>query len=88
MGRDLHEIKKNVADLSSTAFPGGDLEGHRRYHILMIERTEEIRKLRVAIREKTLGGLIWALIVFLGLCIYSYVAGGKPPTIPPGMLGR
>ncbi len=87
MARDLHDIKKNVNDLAATAFPGGDIEGHRRYHQVMIERNLEIRRLRVAIQEKTISGLIWAFIVFLGLCVFSYVTGKNPP-LPPGMLGR
>lgn len=82
MAQDIHEIKKNVSDLTTSAFPGGDVEGHRRYHALMIERTEEIRRLRRAIQEKTISGLIWAFLVFLSLCVYSYVGGGKP-TLPP-----
>lgn len=87
MARDIHDIKKNMADLSSTAFPGGDVEGHRRYHELMIERNMELRRLRIAIQEKTLSGLVWVLIIFLGLCVLSYITG-KPPVIPPGVLGR
>lgn len=46
-----------------TAFPGGDVEGHRRYHDAMIEKTAEMRRLRIAIQEKTISGLIWAFIV-------------------------
>ena len=80
MAKDIHDIKKSVSDLSHSAFPGGDIEGHRRYHASMIERTEEIRRLRRAIQEKTISGLIWALIVFLGLCVLSYISG-KPPTL-------
>lgn len=85
MARDIHSIKKSVADLSTAAFPGGDVEGHRRYHALIIERNQEIRRLRIAIQEKTISGLIWAFLVFLGLCVFSYVSGGggKPPTFPP-----
>lgn len=80
MGQDIHHIKKSL----TAPFPGGDIEGHLRYHQLMIERNNELRRLRVAIQEKTISGLIWAALAFLGLCIYNYfVSGGKPPTLPP-----
>lgn len=52
------------------AFPGGDAEGHRRAHEAMIERTAELRRLRVAIQEKTISGLVWAAVVGLGLLVY------------------
>lgn len=73
MGGDIHEIKESLASLITTAFPAGDAEGHRRYHDLMIRRNEEIRRLRIAVQEKTISGLIWAFLVFLGLCIYTFL---------------
>ena len=45
------------------AYPSGDVDGHRRYHELIIENTEEKRRLRLAIKEKTYAGLAWAAIV-------------------------
>ena len=73
MSEDIHEIKQSLANLITTAFPAGDAEGHRRYHDLMIRRNEEIRRLRIAVQEKTISGLIWAFLVFLGLCIYTFI---------------
>lgn len=55
------------------AFPAGDTEGHRRYHQTMIEMLEERRRLRVAIQEKTVSGMVWVLILFLGLAIWEYI---------------
>lgn len=52
------------------AFPSGDIDGHRRYHDLIITQTEEYRQLRVAIREKTLGGLVWAAIVGIAALLW------------------
>lgn len=83
MARDINDIKKSMANLASSAFPGGDIEGHRRYHDLVIKRTEEIRQLRIAIQTKTISGLVWAFLIFLGLCIFNYVIGIRPPTFPP-----
>lgn len=65
-------LEYRVASIEK-AFPGGDIDGHRRYHELMIERTSEVRRLRVAIQEKTISGLLWALIIGIGLAVWSYV---------------
>lgn len=62
------------------AFPGGDHVGHCRYHILMIEHLEERRRLRIAIQEKTISGLIWAALVGGSIAFWqwfmSQVRGG------------
>ncbi len=63
------DMEKRFAD----AFPGGDHVGHCRYHTLMIEHIEERRKLRMAVQEKTIAGLVWAGIVGLGLAVWAYV---------------
>jgi hypothetical protein len=51
-------------------FPSSDVDGHRRAHEAMIERTSEIRRLRVAIQEKTISGLIWSGIVGIAVLIW------------------
>lgn len=84
IARDCAETKEMVAEMKNSAFPGGDIGGHKRYHEAVIERTAEMRRLRVAIQERTVTSIIWALCVFLALCVYAYCTGGKPPpfTIP------
>ena len=54
-----------------TAFPADDIEGHRRYHELIIEEIEERRKLRRAIQEKTISGLIWAGLVGIAMAVWN-----------------
>ena len=61
-----HEMMEALAKLSG-AFPGGDSEGHRRYHEAIIENTAEKRRLRIAIQEKTISGVIWAGVVWLAV---------------------
>lgn len=56
------------------AFPNSDFEGHRRYHQTMIETLNEKRRLRIAIQEKTISGLIWAVIVFVGASVWGKVS--------------
>lgn len=59
----------------SGAFPGADGDAHRRAHEAMIERTAELRRLRVAIQEKTIGGLVWAAMIAVGLAMWKYIIG-------------
>ena len=65
----LTELNNKVGKLFK-AFPGDDVEGHRRAHEAQIEMVEEKRKLRIAIQEKTISGLIWAALVALGTALY------------------
>lgn len=60
-----HVATQKAVQRLRDAFPVGDTEGHRRYHEAMIERNAEIRRLRVAITEKTLSAIIWGVIAFL-----------------------
>ena len=67
------EIESHLEAHINKAFAGGDAEGHRRAHEAMINLIEEKRRLRVAIQEKTISGLIWAGIMFVGLAIFNEV---------------
>ena len=65
------------------AFPHSDIEGHRRYHETQIEILEEKRRLRSAIQEKTISGLIWSAIVGISIIVWNYAVhfirtGGNP----------
>ena len=62
------EILERVSGLEKQAnagFPGGDPISHRMYHDGIVERTQELRKLRQAIQEKTILALIFAGGVWL-----------------------
>lgn len=73
MADDIHDIKAVMTTLNK-AFPSGDIDGHRRYHEAVIERNAELRRLRVAIQEKTISGLIWIAIVWMGSRAWAAVA--------------
>lgn len=73
---DVGDMKDTLTKLA-TAFPGNDTEGHRRYHEAIIERTAEMKRLRIAIQEKTISGLVWLFIVWAGTKLWAYVAGSK-----------
>lgn len=67
---DVKDIKGDVEKMCK-AFPEGDVEGHRRYHQLIQERTDEVRRLRQAIIEKTVSGLIWASVIAAALFFWK-----------------
>lgn len=71
MNVDLQAVKNSMGDLVTTAFPAGDAEGHRRYHDLIIQKTEETRRLRIAIQEKTISALIWSVVVAGGALLWK-----------------
>lgn len=67
--RRMDVVEKTLTE----AFPQGDHVGHRRYHELMIEQIEERRRLRRAVLEKSIAGLVWAAIVALGVAVWAYL---------------
>lgn len=73
---DLDAVNRRVDDLERRfveSFPGGDHVGHCRYHALMIEDLAERKKLRQAVMEKTVAGLVWAIMLGLGLACWKYI---------------
>lgn len=62
----MRDLAQRVEKMES-AFPSSDYDGHRRAHEAFIERTAEIRRLRIVIAEKTIAGLIWAGMLALGM---------------------
>lgn len=68
------ELQAQIDEIKG-AFPAGDADGHRRYHELIIENTEAKKRLRAAIIEKTIPGLLWAALVWIGIaCLQSIKA--------------
>lgn len=63
------DMEKRFAD----AFPGGDHIGHCRYHTLMIEDIDSRKRLRQAVIEKTISGLVWGAVVAIGIALWTWV---------------
>lgn len=71
--RDMTKCLENLTlklDGLAKAFPDGDVDAHRQYHLIAIEALAEKKKLRLAIQEKTISGLIWAGLVAIGLAVF------------------
>ncbi len=71
-----HEATEAELSNIKRAFPNGDYDGHRRYHETMIEMLAEKRRLRMAVQEKTISGLVWSGIVIVMVAVYKYAKGG------------
>lgn len=63
------ELVEKRLDRVEQAFPAQDYDGHRRGHEAWIERTAELRRLRIAIQEKTIAGLFFAAVLWIGMAI-------------------
>jgi hypothetical protein len=66
-------MSDDINALLARAFPDGDLEAHCRYHEEQVEREQDRKQLWRALRDKTLGAIIWALLAAIGTAIWQYV---------------
>ena len=60
------------------AFPSGDLEGHKRYHEALIKAAEAKSKIWQAVITKSLEGLVWACLVWIGYSVWNAITGRTP----------
>jgi hypothetical protein len=70
---DLESWRDDMEAKFKAAFPLGDHEGHRRAHEVMMEELHERRRLRQAVVEKSVAGLVWAIMVALGIAVWQYI---------------
>jgi hypothetical protein len=63
-----------LREFMQLGFPDGDLDGHRRYHEEQIEMMKAKRRMYDSIAEKTMTGLLWALIVAVGVALWEYAS--------------
>lgn len=72
----LAHIDSRFNELRSTmlsAFPADDPVGHKAYHIKQMEFMEERAKLYKEIRSKTLIGLVWLGLAFMGTAAVEHI---------------
>lgn len=71
---DALELQQKDLDRRfAEAFPGGDHLGHCRYHQLMIEDIESRKRLTQALKEHSLIGVLWAILIFVGTACWLYL---------------
>lgn len=56
-----------------SAFPDGDLDGHRRAHQTVMAAAADREARWKAVWEKTISGSIWAGIVLLAAALWEYI---------------
>ncbi|NPT39672.1 hypothetical protein [Paraburkholderia xenovorans] len=69
--RKVEEVIRRVDDLHD-AFPGGDWDGHRRYHEAVIKKLEAREKFYQDLRVELAKKGVWALAVMLGLALWAF----------------
>lgn len=72
----IQQLALEVAKLREqieSAFPDGDVAGHCAYHELLMEKERRRIQLYDAIIEKTLGALVWAVIVGGAAIVWNYL---------------
>lgn len=67
----LAEIKRGNATFMA-AFPDGDADGHRRAHEEQMAVIRDLRDLLREVRNKTVVGLVWALVAVTGMALWRY----------------
>lgn len=69
--RELKIVIDRVDDLAK-GFPGGDWEGHRRYHEAVIRKMEARTKFYDDLRADLAKKGLWAILVMIGTAIWFY----------------
>lgn len=76
----LERMREDIAGLRETiesVVPGGDIEGHRRYHEALIAAQLKRAKMFDAIIEKSIVSLVWAGVVAVATAVWHhYFRGG------------
>lgn len=76
LARALEEVNRAIHELSrlvKAGFPNDDPHGHRRVHEGYIEEAEARKKLKAAVLEKTLSGVLWTGMAGLGMALWETV---------------
>lgn len=66
------QMNDELKILLERAFPDGDLDAHRRFHEQQVVNEKERRELWRTLRDKTLGAVVWAVIVAISTAVWQY----------------
>lgn len=70
---DLSHRLDHMESKFNDAFVGGDHHGHKQAHGIMVENLRSRERLISLIKEKTVVGLVWSLMIFIGLASWKYI---------------
>jgi hypothetical protein len=73
---DLHEVRQEIRDHVKWEESVSTVNHKRSDFVdMLIERETKRNKVRDAIIEKTITGLVWAMVVFVGVAVVTYIKG-------------
>lgn len=70
--RQILHRQEELESLLMGAFPGGDLEGHKRYHEEVILLMREKRQTWNDVRTHVIKGSVWALLLAMCGAVWTY----------------
>lgn len=70
--RKIDEVIRRVDDLHK-AFPGGDWDGHRRYHEELIRKMEVRSAFYEDLRSELAKKGVWALLLLIGIALWQFI---------------
>jgi len=76
MLKHIARLEDRVEDLEndmSRIVPNKDYDGHSMYHQLLIDKERRKAQLQDSIIEKSLSGIIWAVVVVLSYAAWNYL---------------
>ena len=68
-------------DRMEKAFPDGDVEGHSRYHQMIMQEYLERRRIKQAVIEQVVKGSVWATLLFLAGAVWTYMKDHVLPLV-------
>ena len=69
----LEERVEDLEDSMKRIVPNQDYDGHSIYHSLLIEKERRRAALMDSIIEKSLSGIIWAVVVAMSFAVWNYI---------------
>lgn len=69
--KKVDEAIRRIDDLHE-AFPGGDWEGHRRYHEAIIKKLEAREQFYQELRSELAKKGVWAVLALVGVALWQY----------------
>lgn len=65
--------KRELEDLIKSGFPEGDPTSHRKVHEKYIKDAEDRAEFYKNLKESTVKGIVWCLVLFIGNAIWHYI---------------
>lgn len=80
--KEPEEIAKQIKEMVTEGFPDG-LPNHKVAHQSLIDQALDRRQLFKKVRETTVSGVVWAVVIFVGFSLWEGLRAklGLPPGV-------